>query len=140
MTDDSARHVVVAGVGGTAEPAAAPGRILVVNAGSSSLKLRVLGPADEITTTLDLDQWDGRPDHRELGQFLCELSGVDAVGHRVVHGGSRFGGATLIDDEVTAAIADLSDLAPLHQPRALAAIDAARAVLHRPSRNPPPGP
>ena len=104
-------------------------RVLVVNAGSSSLKLRMLGPGDEITAALDLDPWDGRPDHGELGRFLGGLSAVDAVGHRVVHGGSRFTGATVIDETVTAAIEDLTDLAPLHQPRALAGIDAVRAAL-----------
>jgi acetate kinase len=107
----------------------APGaRILVVNAGSSSLKLRVLGPADEVTATLDLDQWDGLPGHTELGEFLSGVS-VDAVGHRVVHGGSRFVVATVIDDTVAEAIADLTDLAPLHQPRALAGIAAVRSAL-----------
>jgi len=106
----------------------APARILVVNAGSSSLKLRVLGPADEVTAVFDLDQWDGRPGHTELGEFLRGLS-VDAVGHRVVHGGSRLIAATVIDDKVIAAIADLNDLAPLHQPRALAGIEAVRAAL-----------
>lgn len=109
--------------GGTAQA-----RVLVVNAGSSSLKLSVLGPADEVTAALDLDQWDGRPEHAELGEFLSGLS-VDAVGHRVVHGGSRFIAATVVDDRVTAAIADLTDLAPLHQPRALAGIAAVRAAL-----------
>jgi acetate kinase len=107
----------------------ADARVLVVNAGSSTLKLRVLGRADEITAGLDLDPWDGRPDHGELGQFVGRLSGVDrvdVVGHRVVHGGSRFTSATVIDDTVTAAIADLTGLAPLHQPRALAAISAVR--------------
>jgi acetate kinase len=109
--------------------AAHAARILVVNAGSSSLKLRVLGSAHEITATLDLDPWDGRPDHADLSRFLSGLSGVDAVGHRVVHGGRRFTAATVIDDTVTAAIAELTDLAPLHQPRALAAISAVQAVL-----------
>jgi acetate kinase len=103
-------------------------RVLVVNAGSSSLKLRVLDPADEVTAALDLDPWDGRPEHRELGEFLSGLS-VDAAGHRVVHGGRRFIAATVIDDTVTAAIADLTDLAPLHQPRALAGIAAVRSAL-----------
>jgi acetate kinase len=51
------------------------------------------------------------------------------VGHRVVHGGSRFTRAVLVDDAVLAGIADLTDLAPLHQPRALAGIEAARAAL-----------
>jgi acetate kinase len=103
-------------------------RILVVNAGSSSLKLGVLGPADEVTAAFDLEQWDGRPEHTELGEFLGGLS-VDAVGHRVVHGGSRFIAPAVIDDTVTAAIADLTDLAPLHQPRALAGIEAVRSAL-----------
>jgi acetate kinase len=103
--------------------------ILVVNAGSSSIKLRVLSAADKITATLDLQDWDGRPDHDELAQFLRGLTGVDAIGHRVVHGGSRLTRATLIDDTVIATITDLTDLAPLHQPRALAGISAVRAVL-----------
>jgi acetate kinase len=54
---------------------------------------------------------------------------VAAVGHRVVHGGSRFTAATVIDDAVCAQIADLTDLAPLHQPRALYGIRAAQAAL-----------
>jgi len=103
--------------------------ILVVNAGSSSIKLRVLSAADEITAALDLQDWDGRPDHDELAQFLRGLPRVDAIGHRVVHGGSRLTRATLIDDTVIATITDLTDLAPLHQPRALAGISAVRAVL-----------
>jgi acetate kinase len=111
--------------GGMADDAA----VLVVNAGSSSLKLRVLAPSDDITATLDLDPWDGRAEHGELGEFLGGLSGVGAAGHRVVHGGRRFTGATVIDDAVAAAIAGLTDLAPLHQPRALAGIQAVAAAL-----------
>jgi len=105
------------------------GKVLVVNAGSSSLKLSVLGAADEILADLTIDPWDGEPDHDEMRRFLGGLSNLDAAGHRVVHGGSRFTAATLIDDKVTAAIADLTDLAPLHQPRALAGIRAAQAAL-----------
>jgi acetate kinase len=103
--------------------------VLVVNAGSSSLKLSVLGPGDEILADLTIDPWDGGPDHDELGRFLHGQPGLDAAGHRVVHGGSRFTTATVIDDKVIAAIAELTDLAPLHQPRALAGIRAARATL-----------
>jgi acetate kinase len=55
--------------------------------------------------------------------------GVGVVGHRVVHGGQRFSQAVLIDDDAVAAIGDLTDLAPLHQPRALAGIAATRALL-----------
>jgi acetate kinase len=72
-----------------------PSQVLVVNAGSSTLKLSLLGPDDEILSALDLDPWDGRPDHGELSQFLGGLSRVDAVGHRVGHGGSRFTRATV---------------------------------------------
>ncbi len=60
---------------------------------------------------------------------LRSQSGADAVGHRVVHGGSRYTQATVVDAAVTAGIAALIDLAPLHQPRALAGIKAAEAVL-----------
>jgi len=103
--------------------------ILVVNAGSSSLKLRVLGDSDEVAAELEMDAWDGSPDAGQLRQFLGRLSGIDAVGHRVVHGGTAFTRATVIDEAVTAAIAGLADLAPLHQPRALAGIRAAGAAL-----------
>jgi acetate kinase len=103
--------------------------VLVVNAGSSSLKLRVLSPADDVTAALDIDPWDGSPDHGELRQFLHGQAGAGAVGHRVVHGGSQFTRATVIDDSVIAAIASLTDLAPLHQPRAVCGIRAARSAL-----------
>ena len=103
--------------------------VLVVNAGSSSLKLSVLGPANEVTASLNIDAWDGSPDHADLGEFLRGQGGLDAAGHRVVHGGSKFTSATVIDDAVIAGIADLTDLAPLHQPRALYGIKAVRTAL-----------
>ena len=103
--------------------------VLVVNAGSSSLKLRVLDDDDHVTARLDLDRWDGRPDHEDLDKFLRARDGVDVIGHRVVHGGSRFTRAVAIDDAVIGAIEDLGSLAPLHQPRALAGIRAVRAAL-----------
>jgi acetate kinase len=65
-----------------------------------------------------------------LGGYDAGAPGtVDAVGHRVVHGGDRFAGAVLIDEDVMAAIEGLHELAPLHNPPALSAIRAARAVL-----------
>jgi len=108
---------------------AAGAGILVVNAGSSSLKLRVLDPGDEVIAALDMDHWDGSPDARQVREFLRELSGLGAVGHRVVHGAGTFTSATVLDDAVIEAIAGLTDLAPLHQPRALAGIRAARSAL-----------
>ena len=75
-------------------------RILVVNAGSSSLKLRPLGPRDEILAEHDLDALETGAEARELETLIRGLPGVDAVGHRVVHGGERFRGPALIDPEV----------------------------------------
>lgn len=54
---------------------------------------------------------------------------LDAVGHRVVHGGDRFRTSVLIDDEVVAALDELSALAPLHNPACVSAIRAAREIL-----------
>jgi len=103
--------------------------VLVVNAGSSSLKLRVLDSADEVTASADLSPWDGSPDDPRLRRFLDGLPGIGAAGHRVVHGGHRFTVATPIDDDVVAGIGALTDLAPLHQPRALAGIAVVRAAM-----------
>jgi acetate kinase len=104
--------------------------VLVVNAGSSSLKVSVLDDGDQVTAALDLDHWDGCPDHRELADFITTCRGSIAVaGHRVVHGGGRFTGPVLVDDAVLAGIADLTDLAPLHQPRALAGLEAVGRIL-----------
>jgi acetate kinase len=105
------------------------GSAVVVNAGSSTLKVRVLDPAGTADGSFDLDPWDGGADHPELAEFLAGVANPEVVGHRVVHGGSTFSQAVVIDDEVVAAISSLSDLAPLHQPRALAGIEAARHAL-----------
>jgi acetate kinase len=101
-------------------------RVLVVNAGSSSLKLRVLADDDTVTRRVDIEDWDGGTG------VLSHLAGeerIDAVGHRVVHGGSRFTEPIVVDDDVEARIESLTPLAPLHQPRALAGIRAARKEL-----------
>jgi acetate kinase len=104
--------------------------VAVVNAGSSSLKVRLLDRDDAVASSLDLDAWDGSPDHPELASFLATACyGAAVVGHRVVHGGTRFSHAVLVDDAVIDAIGQLTDLAPLHQPRALAGIAAARQAL-----------
>lgn len=99
-------------------------RVLVVNAGSSSLKLRLLGPEDEILATRDLALERGELRAEELDGALDQIGEADAIGHRIVHGGRRFEAAVRIDAEVVAALAELTELAPLHQPAALAALDA----------------
>jgi acetate kinase len=103
--------------------------VLVVNAGSTSLKLSLLDDAGAVVRARELDPWDGSPDHRELVEFLTGQGNEVFVGHRVVHGGNRFRSAVLIDDSVIASIRELTDLAPLHQPRALAGIEAVRLTL-----------
>lgn len=101
-------------------------RLLVVNAGSSSLKLRVLGDGDETLAERDLE-W---PRHTPFpADALSGLPRADAIAHRVVHGGEAFRAATWIDDDVRVRLEGLTDLAPLHQRRALAAIDAAAREL-----------
>ena len=83
--------------------------VLVVNAGSTSLKLHLVAGNES----------------REVDSFVP----ADAVGHRVVHGGRRFVGPVLVDGEVERAIEELSVLAPLHNRRALEEIRRAREAL-----------
>jgi acetate kinase len=103
--------------------------VLVVNAGSTSLKLSVLDDAGTLVSARELDPWNGSPDDPELRAFLADTGNDVVIGHRVVHGGNRFRSAVLIDDSVIASIRELTDLAPLHQPRALAGIEAVRRTL-----------
>jgi acetate kinase len=103
--------------------------VLVVNAGSASLKLRLLDPADHVVNTLDLDQWTGHDETEEITHFLSTVDRVDAVGHRIVHGGPEFTGPTVINADVRDRIAALAELAPLHQPRGVAGVDTVGAVL-----------
>jgi len=104
-------------------------RVLVVNAGSASLKLRLLGGGDEVLASSDVEPWVGAAQDPSLIAFVEGLEGVDAVGHRVVHGGSELVLPTLIDDDIEARIDSLTHLAPIHQPRALAAVRAVRSLL-----------
>jgi acetate kinase len=83
--------------------------VLVVNAGSTSLKLHLV--------------------HGDESRPVDGFVRADAVGHRVVHGGRRFEQPTLIDAAVEQGIEDLSVLAPLHNRRALEEIRRAREAL-----------
>jgi acetate kinase len=105
-------------------------RVLVVNAGSSSLKLRLLDGDDEVLAEQELHAPRARIDGAELRAALdSPLANANAIGHRIVHGGERFRSAVPIDTAVEAALRELSDLAPLHQPKSLAALDAVTALL-----------
>jgi acetate kinase len=105
-------------------------RVLVVNAGSSSLKLTLLDGDDNVTAARELDSDDGSVDPAAVREALVAgLSGADVIGHRIVHGGERFITATLVDEEVETELRELSALAPLHQPKSLAALDVVSTLL-----------
>ena len=99
-------------------------RVLVVNAGSSSLKLSVLDTGDTVLAHASIPVSRGRWEHDALTETLADFPRPDAVGHRVVHGGADLTAPTPIDPEVLRHLRELADLAPLHQPTSLAGIDA----------------
>ena len=132
-------------------------KVLVINAGSSSLKYQLLNMADESVLAKGICERigiDGKlvhetdkgkhkadhamPDHAAamaivLDSLLDANHGVlkskdeiNAIGHRVVHGGELFTASTLIDDKIEAAIESVSDLAPLHNPPNLTGIRACK--------------
>jgi acetate kinase len=94
-------------------------RILVVNAGSSSLKLALLDDDDALLWQRDLAP----------GDDLGDLGAPDAVGHRIVHGGTKYVEPVRIDPGVEADLRALTELAPLHQPKSLDALDAVTNAL-----------
>ena len=136
-------------------------KILVCNAGSSSLKFSLFDAEEEVLLADGEIDWIRKPtrlvfrraDQPEIRQklklekhadaaariiddlqagpspALHSLEELLAVGHRVVHGGERYGGAVLITPEVKRAIKELTELAPLHNPASLAGITAAEQAL-----------
>jgi acetate kinase len=99
-------------------------RVLVVNAGSSSLKLSLLDG--------DATVWsESLSDTSALREVIYRGGAVDAVGHRIVHGGSEFVEPVVIDERVHERLRALTDLAPLHQPKSLQGLEAVSAVLPR---------
>lgn len=130
--------------------------VLVVNCGSSSLKFAVInsdtgqrlatGLAERLTDPEAVIHWQndhGRgsqpiphADHRQAMQAVSDLlrdqallDDIQAVGHRVVHGGEQFTSATRITDEVLAAIEACIPLAPLHNPANITGIKTAQALF-----------
>jgi acetate kinase len=95
-------------------------RLLIVNAGSSSVKLRVLGDDDDLVASAD------QPIDQSLQGFLASpaAGSVDAAVHRIVHGGADYTAAVRVDDDVELHLDQLTALAPLHNPRGLAGIRA----------------
>ena len=108
---------------------AAANRILVVNAGSSSLKLRLLGPDDELAAAADLPAPRGSADAAAVAAAVAGFGEITAIGHRIVHGGTAYSGPVRIDAAVEERLRALTDLAPLHQPKSLAALAAVSTAL-----------
>ena len=136
-------------------------KILVVNAGSSSLKYQLIDSDTEAVIAKGLCERigiDGKlthqtmgkdkytvdaamPDHNAAVKFVLDalldtdkgaiasLSEIDAVGHRIVHGGEKFANSVVITDEVMAAIEECNDLAPLHNPANLIGIRACQTHM-----------
>src|SRR5262245_39656926 len=115
-----------AGMELTVRPALLGGAIKGIG-GRASLEM-VKGDAAVSKTAVEIR------DHTEALRVLFDrlsgsFAGIEAVGHRVVHGGERYIRPTVITEEVEQGIDELSELAPLHNPSCLAGIRGARAVL-----------
>ncbi|MCI9555956.1 acetate kinase [Oscillospiraceae bacterium 50-16] len=136
--------------------------ILVINAGSSSLKYQLLNPETQQVLAKGLCERigiDGKftykpegkqavkeadvamPTHSEAIKAVLDalvdkdngvigsMKEIDAVGHRVVHGGEKFAKSVLITEEVMAAIEECNPLAPLHNPANIIGIKACQALM-----------
>ena len=136
--------------------------VLVINAGSSSLKYQLLNPETEQVLAKGLCErigLDGKftykpegkkvikgadvamPTHSEAiktvldalvdpeNGVIASMAEIDAVGHRVVHGGEKFSKSVLITDEVMAGIEECNDLAPLHNPANIIGIKACQDLM-----------
>jgi acetate kinase len=97
-------------------------RVLVVNTGSSSLKLSEVADS-RVTRSATVERWDGAGDLGPLEEFLAGSTGApDAIGHRVVHGGPRYDAPVQVSEAVLEDLDGIAHLAPLHNPRAVAGI------------------
>ena len=103
--------------------------VLVVNAGSSSLKLARLDAGGAVTAATTVEAWQGEEHLEPLAAFLGSCGPVDAVGHRVVHGGPRYTGPVRVDDDVIGYLHSIAHLAPLHNPRAVGGIRSVGDLL-----------
>ena len=104
-------------------------RVLVLNAGSSSLKISLLSARDVVVAERDFESRQGRIDVAGLKSALSGMTDVGAVGHRVVHGGRRFPTSVRIDAGVVRYLRTITDLAPLHLPASLEGISEVGRLL-----------
>lgn len=103
-------------------------RLLTVNAGSSSLKLRLLDDLS-VVESADLEVKADDLDPAAVADATADWPQPDAIGHRIVHGGTEFSTAVRIDADVEQRLRSFTDLAPLHQPKSLAGLDAVSEQL-----------
>ena len=133
--------------------------VLVVNCGSSSLKYQLINMDNEevmakglvekigLSDSLLTHKWNGQkkevaqsiPDHKVAVKLVLDiltesgviksLSEIDAVGHRVVHGGEEFAASTVITDDVMKALEKCSAFAPLHNPANIIGINACAEIM-----------
>jgi acetate kinase len=88
---------------------------------------------DEDTTLVEqeFEVAEGRLDETLLARAVHAMQGIEAVGHRIVHGGMRYPASVRIDADVIRYLITITDLAPLHLPAALAGIASVRQLLPR---------
>jgi acetate kinase len=106
-------------------------RVLVVNTGTSVLRLTLLGPTDRVVEHEEVPVVPGQVPLEALQSFIrrTHLDGVDVVGHRVVHGSTQFPGPTLVDDLTAQRLRTLGPVAARCNPAALGALAVARAAM-----------
>ena len=104
-------------------------RVLVVNPGSSSLKLGILESDDAAVAVCDVGCVEGQVESRSLEEFVVNAPRPDAAGVRLVHGGAAFRRSVVVDDAKLADLYEVADLAPLHNPPALEAVEVLRRRL-----------
>ncbi len=137
-------------------------KILVINAGSSSIKYQLIDMTDETLLAkgqcdrIGIDGGNFKQKNNKGDEYkiniqianheegiklivdaltskehgvISSMSEINAVGHRVVHGGEKFSGAVIIDDAAIDAIKDCSDLSPLHNPANLTGIKACEEII-----------
>jgi acetate kinase len=95
------------------------------------MKVSLVDADEKVVAEQDFETSGGRLDASKLAAAVHAMGDVDAVGHRVVHGGPRYPQSVRIDPELIRYLATITDLAPLHLPAALAGIAAVRVLLTR---------
>jgi len=105
-----------------------PAGMLIVNPGSSSLKLTVVDPDDRVLASETLGHVKGQVEEHAIAEVLDRLPATSAAGIRVVHGGAVFQRPVRVDEKVIDALGAMADLAPLHNPPAVSAMRALRTA------------